>query len=215
MISLYSGTPGSYKSYHAVMESVHALRLGKNVTQKMVKYCELFYSFLKIGTFTVGGGYAMIPLMEEELVDKRQWMSREEFLDQLALSQSMPGVLAVNMATGLGYRLRGMLGAVSAIAGNIVMPIVFILVLALLFREFRDNIYVERFFMGVRPAVVALIAAPVFRLGQSAKIGWKDCWIPIVAALLIWLFDVSPILIILAAVALGFAYGRIVNKKIG
>lgn len=189
------------------------LRLGKNVTQKMVKYCELFYSFLKIGTFTVGGGYAMIPLMEEELVDKRQWMSREEFLDQLALSQSMPGVLAVNMATGLGYRLRGMWGAVSAIAGNIVMPIVFILVLALLFREFRDNIYVERFFMGVRPAVVALIAAPVFRLGQSAKIGWKDCWIPIVAALLIWLFDVSPILIILAAVALGFAYGRIVNKK--
>ena len=181
----------------------------------MVKYCELFYSFLKIGTFTVGGGYAMIPLMEEELVDKRQWMSREEFLDQLALSQSMPGVLAVNMATGLGYRLRGMLGAVSAIAGNIVMPIVFILVLALLFREFRDNVYVERFFMGVRPAVVALIAAPVFRLGQSAKIGWKDCWIPIVAALLIWLFDVSPILIILAAVALGFAYGRIVNKKIG
>jgi len=189
------------------------LRLGKNVTQKMVKYCELFYSFLKIGTFTVGGGYAMIPLMEEELVDKRQWMSREEFLDQLALSQSMPGVLAVNMATGLGYRLRGMWGAVSAIAGNIVMPIVFILVLALLFREFRNNIYVERFFMGVRPAVVALIAAPVFRLGQSAKIGWKDCWIPIVAALLIWLFDVSPILIILAAVALGFAYGRIVNKK--
>ena len=189
------------------------LKLGKNVTQKMVKYCELFYSFLKIGTFTVGGGYAMIPLMEEELVDKRQWMSREEFLDQLALSQSMPGVLAVNMATGLGYRLRGMWGAVSAIAGNIVMPIVFILVLALLFREFRDNVYVERFFMGVRPAVVALIAAPVFRLGQSAKIGWKDCWIPIVAALLIWLFDVSPILIILAAVALGFAYGRIVNKK--
>ena len=189
------------------------LRLGKNVTQKMVKYCELFYSFLKIGTFTVGGGYAMIPLMEEELVDKRQWMSRVEFLDQLALSQSMPGVLAVNMATGLGYRLRGMWGAVSAIAGNIVMPIVFILVLALLFREFRDNVYVERFFMGVRPAVVALIAAPVFRLGQSAKIGWKDCWIPIVAALLIWLFDVSPILIILAAVALGFAYGRIVKKK--
>ena len=191
------------------------LRNDKNVTQKMVKYCELFYSFLKIGTFTVGGGYAMIPLMEEELVDKRQWMSREEFLDQLALSQSMPGVLAVNMATGLGYRLRGMWGAVSAIAGNIVMPIVFILVLALLFREFRDNVYVERFFMGVRPAVVALIAAPVFRLGQSAKIGWKDCWIPIVAALLIWLFDVSPILIILAAVALGFAYGRILNKKIG
>ena len=175
----------------------------------MVKYCELFYSFLKIGTFTIGGGYAMIPLMEQELVDKRQWMSREEFLDQLALSQSMPGVLAVNMATGLGYRLRGLRGAVSAIAGNIVMPIVFILILAMLFRHFRDNIFIERFFMGVRPAVVALIAAPVFRLAQSAKITWRTCWIPILAALLIWLFDVSPILIILAAIILGFAYGRV------
>ena len=178
----------------------------------MVKYCELFYSFLKIGTFTIGGGYAMIPLMEQELVDRRQWMSRDEFLDQLALSQSMPGVLAVNMATGLGYRLRGFRGAVSAIVGNIAMPIVFILILAILFRHFRDNVFVERFFMGVRPAVVALIAAPVFRLAQSTKITWSTCWIPILSALLIWLFDVSPILIILATVLLGFAYGRLKLK---
>ena len=174
----------------------------------MVKYCELFYSFFKIGTFTIGGGYAMIPLMEQELVDRRHWMSREEFLDQLALSQSMPGVLAVNMATGLGYRLRGLRGAFSAIAGNIVMPVLFIITLAMLFRHFRDNPFVERFFMGVRPAVVALIAAPVFRLAQSAKVTWATCWIPILAALLIWLFDVSPILVILAAVVLGFVYGR-------
>lgn len=174
----------------------------------MVKYCELFYSFFKIGTFTIGGGYAMIPLMEQEIVDRRGWLSREEFLNQLALSQSMPGVLAVNMATGLGYRLRGLRGAFSAIAGNIVMPVLFIITLAMLFRHFRDNPFVERFFMGVRPAVVALIAAPVFRLAQSAKVSWATCWIPILAALLIWLFDVSPILVILAAVVLGFVYGR-------
>lgn len=175
----------------------------------MVKYCELFYSFFKIGTFTIGGGYAMIPLMEQEIVDRRGWLSREEFLNQLALSQSMPGVLAVNMATGLGYRLRGLRGAFSAIAGNVVMPVLFIITLAMLFRHFRDNPFVERFFMGVRPAVVALIAAPVFRLAQSAKVTWATCWIPILAALLIWLFDVSPILVILAAVVLGFVYGRI------
>jgi chromate transporter len=174
----------------------------------MVKYCELFYSFFKIGTFTIGGGYAMIPLMEQEIVDRRGWLSREEFLNQLALSQSMPGVLAVNMATGLGYRLRGLRGAFSAIAGNIVMPVLFIITLAMLFRHFRDNPFVERFFMGVRPAVVALIAAPVFRLAQSAKVTWATCWIPILAALLIWLFDVSPILVILAAVVLGFVYGK-------
>ena len=151
----------------------------------------------------------MIPLMEQEIVDRRGWLSREEFLNQLALSQSMPGVLAVNMATGLGYRLRGLRGAFSAIAGNVVMPVLFIITLAMLFRHFRDNPFVERFFMGVRPAVVALIAAPVFRLAQSAKVTWATCWIPILAALLIWLFDVSPILVILAAVVLGFVYGRI------
>ncbi len=150
----------------------------------------------------------MIPLMEQEIVDRRGWLSREEFLNQLALSQSMPGVLAVNMATGLGYRLRGLRGAFSAIAGNIVMPVLFIITLAMLFRHFRDNPFVERFFMGVRPAVVALIAAPVFRLAQSAKVTWATCWIPILSALLIWLFDVSPILVILAAVVLGFVYGR-------
>ena len=150
----------------------------------------------------------MIPLMEQEIVDRRGWLSREEFLNQLALSQSMPGVLAVHMATGLGYRLRGLRGAFSAIAGNIVMPVLFIITLAMLFRHFRDNPFVERFFMGVRPAVVALIAAPVFRLAQSAKVTWATCWIPILAALLIWLFDVSPILVILAAVVLGFVYGR-------
>ena len=151
----------------------------------------------------------MIPLMEQELVERRGWMSREVFLDQLALSQSMPGVLAVNMATGVGYRLRGVRGAVWAIVGNILMPIIFILLLALLFRQFRDNAVVEHFFMGVRPAVVALIAAPVFKLARTAQVGWSNCWIPVVAALLIWLLGVSPIWVILAAAVLGFVWGRI------
>lgn len=169
----------------------------------------LFSSFLKIGMFTIGGGYAMIPLMEEELVGRRKWLTREEFLDQLALSQSMPGVLAVNMAAGLGYRLRGWRGALSAIAGNIAVPIVMILLLAMFFRQFRENVWVERFFMGVRPAVVALIAAPVFKLAATAGIGWRTCWIPILAAVLIWLLGVSPILVILAASLGGFVYGRV------
>jgi len=169
----------------------------------------LFSSFLKIGMFTIGGGYAMIPLMEEELVDRRKWLTREEFLDQLALSQSMPGVLAVNMAAGLGYRLRGWRGALSAIAGNISVPILMILLLAVFFRQFRENVWVERFFMGVRPAVVALIAAPVFKLAATAGIGWRTCWIPLLAAVLIWLLGVSPILVILAAALGGFVYGRV------
>lgn len=175
----------------------------------MINYCSLFYSFFKIGTFTIGGGYAMIPVMEEELVAKRQWMSEEEFLDQLALSQSMPGVLAVNMASGVGYRLRGFRGALVAIGGNILVPIAIILLLAMAFHWLRGNAVVEHFFMGVRPAVVALIAAPVFRLAKSAQMGWSTCWIPLVAAVLIWLLGVSPIWVVLGAAGLGYVYGRV------
>lgn len=151
----------------------------------------------------------MIPLMQRELVERHRWMSEEEFLDQVALSQAMPGVFAVNMATLTGHRLRGGWGAAVAIVGNIMMPIVFILLLALFFRAFRDNVIVERIFLGLRPAVVALIAAPVFTIAKSAKVTWGNAWIPIVCALLIWLFGVSPILVVLSAALLGFLYSKL------
>ena len=172
----------------------------------MIKYCDIFWSFFRVGTFTVGGGYAMIPLMQAELVEKHHWMSEEEFLDYVALSQTMPGVFAVNMATVTGRRLRGARGAAVAIAGNIMMPVVFILMLAMFFRSFRDNPYVAKVFFGLRPAVVALIAAPVFRMARSAGVSWRNCWIPAVCALLIWLFGVSPVVVVGAAAALGYVY---------
>lgn len=175
-------------------------------------YRQLFVSFWKIGTFTIGGGYVMIPIMEQELVDRRKWLSHEDFMDCLSLSQAMPGVFAVNMATCVGRRLGGFRGVVCAIAGNIMMPIALILLLAVFFRCFRDNETVEHIFMGLRPAVVALIAAPVFRLAQSAKVSWRNCWIPVVAALLIWLLGVSPVWVILAAMAGGLLYGKTKGK---
>lgn len=150
----------------------------------------------------------MIPIMERELVEVHKWLSREEFLDLLSLSQAMPGVFAVNMATAVGRRLAGWRGVVCAIAGNISMPILLILLLAVFFRHFRDNNVVEHIFMGLRPAVVALIAAPVFRLAKQAGIAWRNAWIPLLSALLIWLLGVSPIWIILATAAGGFLYGR-------
>ena len=179
----------------------------------MAKYCDIFWSFFRIGTFTFGGGYAMIPLMQREMVERHGWMSEEEFLDYVALSQAMPGVFAVNMATVTGMRLRGKGGAVAAIAGNIVMPIVFILLLAIFFRTFRDNVIVSRIFLGLRPAVVALIAAPVFTLARSAKVTWRTVWIPVVCALLIWLFGVSPVIVILAAALLGYLYSLLKQKQ--
>ena len=174
-----------------------------------IMYWKLFVSFWKIGTFTIGGGYVMIPIMEREIVDKHKWLSREEFMDYLSLSQAMPGVFAVNMATCIGKRIGGMRGMVVAIAGNILMPIALILLLALSFRFFRDNVYVGRAFMGLRPAVVALIAAPVFRMAKSAKVSWSNCWIPVVAALLIWLLGVSPVWVVFAAIAGGLAWGKL------
>lgn len=173
------------------------------------KYCDIFWSFFKVGTFTIGGGYAMIPLMQRELVERHHWIGEEEFLDQVALSQAMPGVFAVNMATMTGYRLRGVRGAVAAIVGNVMMPIIFILALAVFFRAFREVPVVEHIFMGLRPCVVALIAAPVFTMAKSAKVTWSNVWIPVASALLIWLLGVSPIIIVLAAAILGLLYSKI------
>ena len=155
----------------------------------------------------------MIPLMEKELVQQKQWLSKEEFLDLLSVSQAMPGVFAVNMATSIGYRLRGKRGAIMAVLGNILMPILTILALAIFFRYFRENAVVESIFKGIRPCVVALIAAPVFTMAKNAGLSWRNCWIPIVAAALIWLLDVSPVLIIIIAGVGGFIYGRIKNRK--
>ena len=175
----------------------------------MPKYLDIFWSFFKVGPFTVGGGYAMIPLMQKEMVERHRWLTDEEFLDQVALSQAMPGVFAVNMAAMTGFRLRKGWGSVVAIVGNILMPICFILLLATVFRAFRDNPYVNHIFLGIRPAVVALIAAPVFTLARSAKVTWSNCWIPVVSALLIWLLGVNPVLVILAAAVGGIIYGKI------
>lgn len=172
-------------------------------------YKDLFISFWKIGAFTIGGGYVMIPLMEREVVDHRGWLSREEFLDCLSLSQAMPGVFAVNMATIIGRKLGGFRGVLCAVLGNILMPITLILLIAMTLRIFRDNAVVEHIFMGLRPAVVAMIAAPVFRMAKSAKVTWSNCWIPIIAALLIWLLGVSPVYVILIAIVGGLLWGKL------
>ena len=176
-------------------------------------FLQLFWSFFKIGSFTIGGGYAMVPIIEEELVRKRRWIESSEFVDMLALSQSAPGILAVNISIATGYRIRGIGGAITATLGTVLPSFIIILLIAMFFRRFQDNEVVERIFKGIRPAVVALIAAPVFKLGKSARINRHNLWIPIVAALLIWLLDFSPIWVVLIAGIGGYAYGAIKRKR--
>ena len=170
---------------------------------------KLFATFFKIGLFTIGGGYAMIPFIERDIVERNGWIKKEDFLDFLAVSQSAPGVFAVNMATFVGYRLRGIKGAFFAALGNILPSVLIILLIALFFNSFRENEVVNNIFKGLRPAVVALIAVPVFSVAKSAKITWATVWIPILSALLIVLFGVSPIYIILMAVVAGVVWGWI------
>lgn len=120
-------------------------------------YLESFGIFFKIGAFTIGGGYAMVPLIENEIVTKRKWIAQEDFIDLLAISQSAPGILAVNISIFIGYKLRGIRGSIVTALGTILPSFIIILAIALFFHSFKDNPIVERIFKGIRPAVVALI----------------------------------------------------------
>ena len=171
----------------------------------------MFSTFFKIGLFTLGGGYAMIPLIETEVVEKRRWVTKEEFLDLIAIAQSCPGVFAINTSVFIGYKLRKLRGAISCALGTALPSFLIILLFATIFHQFEDNPVVAAMFRGIRPAVVALIAVPTFNMARQAKLNRYTIWIPIVSALLIWLLGVSPIYIIIAAAIGGYLWG--VTKK--
>jgi chromate transporter len=172
-------------------------------------YTEIFVTFAKIGSFTLGGGYAMVQMMEREVVDNKHWLSREEFLDTLVVAQSTPGLFAIDMASHVGLKLKGVKGGIVGALATALPSIVAILLIAIFFQAFKGNIYVEKIFMGVRPCVVALILTPCFSMAKKAKLNKRNWWIPIVCALLIVAFGVSPIWCILAAGVGGFIYGQI------
>lgn len=173
---------------------------------------EFFLTCNKIGAFTLGGGYAMIPIMEREFVDKHQWMDRQEFMDIMVVAQTTPGIFAIDMASHIGYKLRGVWGGIVGALGIALPSIIAIMVIAMFFQNFKDNEYVAKFFRGVRPAVVALIAAPCVKMAKTANITWRTAWIPVVCAALIWLLGVSPIYIIIAAGLAGYLYGMLNSK---
>ena len=169
-------------------------------------YLKLFISFFKIGEFTFGGGWAMIPLIEREVVDKQNWIKREDFVDALAIAQSLPGVLAVNISILIGNKLRGLKGCLTATLGTILPSFLIILAIAIWFVQTYDNPVVERIFKGIRPAVVALIVSPVFSTAKTARINIKTVIIPIIVALSIWLGGVSPIWFVLLGAIGGILY---------
>ena len=172
-------------------------------------YLESFKTFFKIGIFTLGGGYAMIPLIEEEVVNRHRWVGKEEMLDLIAIAQSCPGVFAINISIFVGYKLRKVRGAIATALGTALPSFLIILIIAMFFHQFEDNRVIAAMFRGIRPAVVALIAVPTFNLGKRAELNKFTIWIPVVSALLIWLLGVSPIWIIIAAGVGGYIWGKL------
>lgn len=164
----------------------------------------IFGSFFKIGLFTFGGGYAMIPLIEREVIDRRGWVERREFLDLLTLAQSVPGPIAVNTAVFVGYRMRGLRGALAALAGTILPSFTIILLIALFFADIRQNPVVDAAFKGMRPAVVALIIGPVISLARGMH--WTMFAVIAAAALAIWGLGWSPVYVLAGAAAAGIAW---------
>lgn len=171
-------------------------------------YIDSFLTFAKIGSFTLGGGYAMLPLIEKEVVEKKKWIDSQEFLDLVAIAQSAPGVFAVNISIFIGYKMKKIPGALCVTLGSILPSFLIILLIALFFHQFKDNTVVESIFKGIRPAVVALIAVPTIKMAKNAQITRFNIWIPVVSTLLIWLLGISPIYIIMAAGIGGYLYGR-------
>ena len=162
----------------------------------MSQLFEIFWSFLKIGAFTFGGGYAMIPLIQHEVIHRRGRLSEQEFIELLTIAQTAPGPISLNTAVFVGYKYRRYWGALAAIMGVVIPSFVIILLIAIFFAGIRNNIWVDAAFTGMRPAVVALIVAPI--VGLTKGMHWRGVSIALATAVVVWYFGFSPIWLLIA-----------------
>ena len=174
---------------------------------------EIFILFFKIGAFTIGGGYAMLSLIEDEIVNKKKWLDHEEFLDGMAIAQSTPGVLAVNISLITGYKIAGFLGMFAGMLGAVLPSFVIVLFLSQILLADGNHPIVVAIFNGVKPAITALILISVYRIGKSANINRYNFILPIIVAILIRYFGVSPIIIIIATMILGNIFYMLKERK--
>lgn len=172
----------------------------------MNKLFTMFFSFLKIGAFTFGGGYAMVPLMQAEVVDNRKWITEDEFLDILVISQTFPGAIAVNTSIFIGYKIKGIRGALLALFGTILPSFFIILLVVSFFMQFRDNHYVNLVFKGIGAAVPAMILAAVISLTKSMKKNYLNLTIIILSVASISLLNVHPVIVILVSGFYGYFF---------
>ncbi|NLL14110.1 MAG: chromate transporter [Fibrobacter sp.] len=175
------------------------------MSEKWKMLFDMFCSFLKIGTFTIGGGYAMLPLIEQEFVGRKGWVSKEEIVNILAVSQSMPGVIAINASLFVGYKVGKVKGACVAAAGMILPSFFIILMIAVFFNQYRSVSVVQNAFSGVRAGITALILFTAIRLARSVINCRSDLLIAVFSFLLIALFEIHPIVVLLFSALTGLA----------
>lgn len=180
-----------------------------------MKTClQLFVTFFNIGAFTLGGGYAMLEMVEKAIVDRKKWIEKNDFWDLITVVQSLPGVFAVNTALYVGYKINGLKGAVSACLGAVIPSIVIILLIAVFFTDYKDNEVIKKIFNGIRPCVVALILSPAIKMFLSSKTSWFSISLPIVTVFLTWWCKVSPAYIILVTIAGSVAFAFYSQKRL-
>jgi chromate transporter len=165
---------------------------------------QLFLSFAKIGAFSFGGGYAMIPLISKEVVESKAWLSMPEFIDVIALSQATPGPIAINAATYVGYKIGGFWGSVVATTGVVFPSFVIMMVLGYLFFRYRDIGFVKDIFRGVRPAAVALVLAAALSIVSSSVTGTLPAIVAAAVILGILALDIDPVVLLLASGIMGY-----------
>lgn len=174
---------------------------GQNKEQQSASLWQLFGVFAKIGAFTIGGGYAMISLIQNEIV-RRKWLSEDEFSELITLAQTAPGLLAVNISIFTGFRLRGVKGSIVATLASILPSFLIILAIAMAFSGFQDNPIVIRVFKGIRPVVVALILVPMINMARKSDDTWWKWVLSAVVLALVGFLGVSPIYILLCVIVI-------------
>ena len=174
---------------------------------------QLYSTFFKIGLFMFGGGYAMLPLLQREVVDKMKLVDEDELLSIFAMSQCTPGPIAINSATCLGRKANGLKGSISATAGVITPSIIIISVISLLFSSLPESEILNHGMAGIRVAVAALILVSAWNLGKKAVKGWKQIGIMVVSFILVALVHISPVWVIAGSAAIGLIFLK--DKKEG
>lgn len=172
----------------------------------------LYRAFFMIGALTFGGGYAMLPMLEREIVTKHKWATQEELLDYFAIGQCTPGIIAVNTATFIGYKQRGIVGGIVATLGVVSPSIVIIMAIAAVLTSFMDVTWVQHAFAGIRVAVCALIVASVIKLAKSNVRSWHHIVLATAAFVLVGICGFSPVYIVVGCALAGVTLGKRCEK---